>query len=628
MLSEEQKTDIRDLIDQGRYNDGYRYLLEASSVRDNAGNLRPAPGVDRDSWVWLAGATDVNAGVGPANNFIRTYTKKQMEIRTGETISDAELQNISNKIALKVLNDAIGQGKLPTIAEIGKNDASETAAELTGDQAVWSGNVLFLALGQSQPFKNTLLEKPGDTYDLLAAIKSGIAAAGPVSSWGAQIKLAWTSASENTLGLGGTGLLMGPMISESNAFLKAAYGGVAPLLGALTTERIFVGKLDEESTIEGSSFGDYQIGGNEDDKILSSVGNDILDGRGGKDTADYSNADAPITVTIKTASGTADYTAGISGVGIDALFNIETIIGTKQDDRFILRVTHDWLEKLDGNDGIDSLSGFYLNGPLEFDAVSGKLKAGQTTINFSNFEVLEGGTGNDVFKASSTLTSVNGRDGFDRLDFSAYEEGIDLSKTFQIRNIEYVMGTNFDDVMTATGAINILQGLDGNDRLTGNKGDELLDGGFGDDVLLGRAGDDELIGGYGNDEIRGGDGADRLRGDAGDDTLFGGAGADFFEFAAHFTGDPDLSFFGDDALRDFRIGQGDRIDLIAFGSLFEEDLSTGSFTTSLGYTIKANNLGKQGDKLLEIFDASQNRIGNISVYGEIESVNSNWFLFA
>ncbi len=315
MLTDVQTKEIENLIQQNRFNEGYRYLLEASSVRDASGKMQPAPGVDYSSWVWLRGATDVNAGTGAANNFIREYTKRQMEYRTGEPVTDATLQDISNKIAKAVLTDAVDLKRLPDIARIGDRDASQTVDGIPGvDRAAWSGNILFLALGQNEPFKSTLLEKPGDTYDLLAAMKSGFKAFGkPSSEWFSQLKLVWNPEGDTApwykAWYTGNFSSFTTAMSESNSFLKASYGGIAPVIGTLTTERIYLGTLNKDSRVEGSSSGDYQIGGDKNDTLLSSAGNDIMDGRGGKDTADYSNADAPITVTIKTAAGSAKYTA-------------------------------------------------------------------------------------------------------------------------------------------------------------------------------------------------------------------------------------------------------------------------------------------------------------------------------
>lgn len=631
MLTVEQIAELNSLVSQQRYNDGYRYLLEASSVKDGAGNLKPAPGVDRNSWVWLAGATDVNAGTGAANDFIRTYTKKQMEIRSGETVSDAKLQEISDEIAKAVLNDAIVSGALPSIIKIATDDASKTVAGIPGaDAAVWSGNALFLALGQDKPFKDTLLEQPGDTYDLLTAIKCGIEAAGPVKTWGQQIDLMLKSASQNTLDIGGTSRLFGSVILEANAFLKAAYGGIAPLLGALTTERIFIGRLNEASTIEGSSSGDYQIGGNKDDVLRSSAGNDIMDGRKGNDTADYSNSENAINVTVKDAAGTSKFTAGVTGYGIDALYNIETIVGSKFDDKFILKTIHDWKMTLDGGDGADVLSSFYLDGNSQFDAVSGTLTTSKGSVGFKNFEKFEGGSGNDTFVASDDLVEVNGRDGQDTLDFSKLTHGVGETLPFTIKNIERVIGSQFDDTITGDRFIQQIDGGGGNDLIRGGVGDNILFGGDGADELYGGAGNDYLYGGADDDKLFGGEDIDILSGGLGNDQLTGGAEADVFVF-----GDKDMLggtglFLGNDFVADFRYSQGDKLDFSAFGSLNLEETSwqQGGIKTDAGHQIVFNQSNTGSGYFARVMGAEGQDFGTIFLQGTTGPLNADWFIFA
>ncbi|MDO9623764.1 MAG: cadherin domain-containing protein, partial [Pseudomonas sp.] len=80
-----------------------------------------------------------------------------------------------------------------------------------------------------------------------------------------------------------------------------------------------------------------------------------------------------------------------------------------------------------------------------------------------------------------------------------------------------------------------LQGTSSDDTLTGSSQADTLIGGLGDDILYGQGGNDILIGGEGND------------------ILYGGSGADTFVWQA---GD-----FGNDVIKDFNIGEGDRIDL-------------------------------------------------------------------
>lgn len=130
---------------------------------------------------------------------------------------------------------------------------------------------------------------------------------------------------------------------------------------------------------------------------------------------------------------------------------------------------------------------------------------------------------------------------------------------------DVVRGLGGADVLAGKGGADTLLGGAGNDTLSGGAGGDSLDGGSGadllrgdagNDVLKGGAGADVLLGGAGADTLHGGAGADRLEGGAGADRLTGGAGADVFVFATAAAAKGDL-------ITDFRIKQGDMIDLAA-----------------------------------------------------------------
>ena len=135
--------------------------------------------------------------------------------------------------------------------------------------------------------------------------------------------------------------------------------------------------------------------------------------------------------------------------------------------------------------------------------------------------------------------------------------------------IENLVGSAFDDVLTGDGVSNVLKGGAGADQLFGEDGDDILQGGAGADILSGGAGvdvadyslaaagvtarldsqsasndgdggtdtfvsiesltgsafNDLLIGGANGDVLRGGLGADTLLGFGGNDVLWGGGGA-------------------------------------------------------------------------------------------------------
>ncbi|MEC7118299.1 MAG: matrixin family metalloprotease [Pseudomonadota bacterium] len=75
-------------------------------------------------------------------------------------------------------------------------------------------------------------------------------------------------------------------------------------------------------------------------------------------------------------------------------------------------------------------------------------------------------------------------------------------------NIENLVGTSGNDVLTGNHLDN---------RLTGSAGDDLLYGGLGHDILVGSGGRDSIYGGAGNDVLDGGFGVDVMYGGQGND---------------------------------------------------------------------------------------------------------------
>ncbi|MDL2306908.1 VCBS domain-containing protein [Desulfovibrio sp. OttesenSCG-928-C06] len=89
-----------------------------------------------------------------------------------------------------------------------------------------------------------------------------------------------------------------------------------------------------------------------------------------------------------------------------------------------------------------------------------------------------------------------------------------------------VTGGSGNDFIYGEAGNDHLYGGDGNDHLYGGDGNDTLEGGTGNDYLYGGNGDDTLLGGAGNDVLIGGDGDDLLIGGDGVDNLSGGAGND------------------------------------------------------------------------------------------------------
>ncbi|MCA6345608.1 calcium-binding protein [Phenylobacterium sp.] len=260
----------------------------------------------------------------------------------------------------------------------------------------------------------------------------------------------------------------------------------------------------------------------------------------------------------------------------------------------------DWLhgnagdDFLDGNNANDTLLGGggkdillgrdgndYLTGDLGDDYVAGgsgtddvRGAAGNDTlVGGAGADVLTGGDNDDVLVSDfndAAADRLDGGTGQDQVSFERYTSAVsaDLRSgsvfygdTFV--GIEGLIGSAFNDVLTAGTSGGILQGGLGDDTLSGWSGNDTIEGGGGADRMAGGAGSDtlsyrnairgvyidlttgEAIGGeaigdtfssfenvvgtrYG-DALRGDGNANRLQGLRGDDWLFASAGADIFD---------------------------------------------------------------------------------------------------
>ena len=153
----------------------------------------------------------------------------------------------------------------------------------------------------------------------------------------------------------------------------------------------------------------------------------------------------------------------------------------------------------DGNDNVDGGGGL-------LDRVAYRSDIAGVTVNLSTHTARDGGGGTDT-----------------------------------LNNIEGVLGSEFNDVITGDSNDNRLVGQNGDDRLFGAAGNDFLVGDDGVDLYAGAfgsggtpfdSGNDILDGGIGADQMWGGKGNDTLRGGADDDILIGGVGADALDGGA------------------------------------------------------------------------------------------------
>ena len=322
--------------------------------------------------------------------------------------------------------------------------------------------------------------------------------------------------------------------------------------------------ITDVENITGSAQGDTLTGEAGDNQIAPGLGDDKVDGAGGIDTADYSDATAAVTVdfTANTATG---------GSGNDTLTSIENAHGSDFDDTFVDQTDQDNVAC--GGGGNDSFDQGASASSGESDLLEGE--GGVDTVNYgartSDLVVTLNGAGitgcgagapnNGVFSGESAETDcilstenanlgtgddsftgnefnnvvqpgggqnvLNGKGGSDTLDYSASTEGVTVNMAGgstggdSATDFENAVGSAFKDNITGNELSNTLKAGKGNDNVKGGGGDDTVRGAAGKDTLRGGTGDDDLYGGAGNDSLFGGGGTDLCKGGKGKDTKKG-----------------------------------------------------------------------------------------------------------
>jgi Ca2+-binding RTX toxin-like protein len=282
--------------------------------------------------------------------------------------------------------------------------------------------------------------------------------------------------------------------------------------------------------VRGSALDDELVGGGAGrtttgtavEVFRGSAGNDTIDGGDGFDVADYANSPNAIKVDLTLGSRQVQDGWGF----VDTLKNVEQISASFYADTLIGGASDDWFAGGGGADSIDGGGGY--------NTVSYNSDTAGVTVSLGGW-VGETGTLPSGYSGSAL-------DGSGAMDV--------------FKNIQGVIGSNFDDVITGNANDNRLDGRGGSDTIDGGAGNDWVSynqamQGVEVDLSLGQAFDDgqgigdapqteaveadtlisieNVLGGWGNDSIIGDDLANQLTGGAGDDTLDGGAGNDTLE---------------------------------------------------------------------------------------------------
>nr|WP_218191745.1 immunoglobulin-like domain-containing protein [Pseudomonas sp. B10(2017)] len=225
---------------------------------------------------------------------------------------------------------------------------------------------------------------------------------------------------------------------------------------------------------------------------------------------------------------------------------------------------------------------------------------GHTEATVPGNDTVNGGDGNDIiFGDLVSFGSVAGN-GVEAIQgYVAGQLGVALGDVDgRVLHKYIVEHVSEFDVSRSNDGNDILNGGAGNDLLFGQGGDDTLDGGKGNDILIGGLGKDTLLGGEGNDILLGG---------KGDDTMTGGSGADTFVWKAGDT--------GKDVIKDFKVAEGDRIDL--------KDLLQGEKGSTIDNYLKLTTV--EGTTTLQVSSEGKlnaaGGIANADVTIKLEGVN-------
>ncbi|MCC2097355.1 MAG: calcium-binding protein [Hyphomicrobiales bacterium] len=423
------------------------------------------------------------------------------------------------------------------------------------------------------------------------------------------------------------------------------------------------------TVINGTTRNDVLFGTDDMEQIAGHGGSDFIYGSGGADliigddegaanfidTVSYEYSPEAVQINLNTASQHGGDAEG------DVLVSIEAIVGSRFNDS----ITGDKGDNvLTGGAGLDVINGGGGNDTLfgGFDRAN---------------DILDGGSGSDwvdYSAASGSMTiQLHEQKGFTYVDgYAALDPGLSSfqfgGKTYTtltpavqedtLRNIENIIGTQYNDTITGNYQNNIIDGGAGADAINGKGGidtvtyasdrsgaDLFIDllqsvqhGGHaeGDTLvsienIIAGNGDDAIFGSNGNNRLEGGAGADIILGRDGNDTIVSGSGADILDggqgmdtFVFNFTGDSGATVvtgfeaqlrgvssyninLGIDTIRNFETG----IDTIDLSGIDADITSAGNnqfdfvdgFTGDAGQLVYANGIlmgDVNGDKVADL----------------------------
>jgi Ca2+-binding RTX toxin-like protein len=323
----------------------------------------------------------------------------------------------------------------------------------------------------------------------------------------------------------GADVLTGMGIATSQA--ASAFGVPMTVFGGDDADTMTSGAVGVQNVLNGGAGNDIFLQQN-------NKASDQIVGGSGRDTLDYRARSAALTITMGDAlandgdGSTTPTAAEADDVGDD----VEIVYGGSAADS----IDGTLAVGAEAAPTVMSVPGFVLQ------LIGGA--GNDTLIGGTGKDSLDGGDGDDILRGAAGSDTMVGGLGVDAADYSDHSDHVDpLDNTSALIGVTvsmvyssgavcgYTGGTEKDvfNTTAATPDIENLIGSPGDDVLTGTIKDNIIWGGTGGDTINGNDGADTLYGEAGADTINGGNGNDVLVGGVGIDTMNGGAGDDLVD---------------------------------------------------------------------------------------------------
>ena len=374
-------------------------------------------------------------------------------------------------------------------------------------------------------------------------------------------------------GLAGGDVFQGGSGTDTVTFIHSAAGVVADLALSVTgTNDAADDQFISIENLTGTNLGDSLYGDGNNNVLDGLAGTNLLDGRGGFDTASYLSASGAMTINLAGNS--------VTGAGRnDTLVSIERVIGSNFADTITGTTADDWIDAgagadiVNGQGGSDTISYASATSAVSVNLalatqVDGKQLTSMENIfgsNNANGDILTGDANNNIIEGGLGNDTLDGSGGTDTASYAnstgaisvnisaAAVAGISANSASgaagndTLSNFENITGSAFDDILVGNASNNQIDAGDGNDLIYGGGGTDTIIGGSGTDTLSyadlavsitatlgsgGISGIENLIGGSGSDTLTGDTYNNMIEGGAGNDTLSGGAGTDTASYAS------------------------------------------------------------------------------------------------